>query len=113
MGDEACQFGIGIDHQGLSEALGLPVLPVSAKLNEGIAELMDQLHQWGESSQPSVGPLPGTDQLESPALEVWQQELGSRSVALPEGLLHRRTCLVDRLLLQSAGSCRRCWGRSA
>ena len=30
---------------------------------------------------------------------MWQQELVSRYVTLPEGLLHRRTRLVDRLLL--------------
>ena len=52
MWDEARQFGIGIDHRGLSEALGMPVLPVSAKLNEGIAELIDQLHQCGEATPP-------------------------------------------------------------
>ena len=104
MWDEARQFGIGIDHQGLFDALGLPLLPVSAKQNEGIAELIDQLHQWGEASPqgsewPLAGPLPGTDQLESPGLEEWQQELVSRYVTLPEGLLNRRTRLVDRLLL--------------
>ncbi len=103
MWDEARQFGIGIDHQGLSEALGLPVLLVSAKQNEGIAALIDRLHQWGEAIQRSEAPLPGlvqrAAQLESPALDRWQQDLVARFVTLPEGLLHRRTRLVDRLLL--------------
>jgi ferrous iron transport protein B len=99
MSDEARRFGIAIDHQGLSQALGLPLLPVSAKRNQGIAELIDQLHQWGEAPRGADGPLQDLPQLESPALDGWQQELVARFVTLPEGLLNHRTRLVDRLLL--------------
>ena len=76
-----------------------PLLPVSAKRNQGIAELIDQLHQWGEAPRGADGPLQDLPQLESPALDGWQQELVARFVTLPEGLLNHRTRLVDRLLL--------------
>lgn len=98
MSDEARRYGMAIDHRGLSQALGLPVLPVSAKRNEGIAALIDQLHRWGEAPRPE-GPLDGPPPLEPAALDTWQQELVARHVTLPEGLQLQRTRLADRWLL--------------
>jgi ferrous iron transport protein B len=98
MSDEARRYGITIDHPGLSEALGLPVLPVSAKRNQGIAALIDQLHRWGEApgpADPVGGPLP----LEPTAMDAWQQELVARHVTLPEAVQPNRTRLADRWLL--------------
>ena len=99
MSDEAGRFGIAVDHQGLSEALGLPVLPVSAKRNQGIAELLDRLHQWGEAPRRADAARDGLPQPQAPAPDGWQQELVDRFVTLPEGLLNHRTRLVDRVLL--------------
>lgn len=99
MSDEAQRFGIAIDHQGLSKALGLPVLPVSARHNRGIHSLIDQLHQWGETRPASNGSAPGPIQSEPDDLDDWQQELVARYVKLPERLLNQRTRLVDRVLL--------------
>ncbi|WP_399231030.1 ferrous iron transport protein B [Synechococcus sp. CS-1332] len=99
MSDEAKRFGVEIDHQGLSQALGLPLLPVSAKRNQGIAELLDQLHQWGEAPRCADAALHGLPQPQVPAPEGWQQELVARYVTLPEGLVNDRTRLVDRVLL--------------
>ncbi len=99
MSDEARRFGIAIDHQGLSQALGLPLLPVSAKRNQGIAELLDQLHQWGEAPRGADATRDGPPQPQASALDGWQQELVARFVTLPEGLHNHRTRLVDRLLL--------------
>lgn len=48
MSDEARRFGITIDTGGLGEALGLPVLAVSARRNQGIHLLIDRVHQLGE-----------------------------------------------------------------
>jgi ferrous iron transport protein B len=48
MSDESRRFGISIDASGLGEALGLPVLAVSARRNQGIHELIDRVHQLGE-----------------------------------------------------------------
>jgi ferrous iron transport protein B len=99
MSDEAGRFGITVDHQGLSQALGLPVLPVSAKRNQGIAELLDQLHQWGEAPRPAEAALQGSPQPQVPEPEGWQQSLVARYVTIPEGVRNQRTRLVDRFLL--------------
>jgi ferrous iron transport protein B len=99
MSDEARRFGIAIDHEGLGRALGLPLLPVSAKSNQGIHALIDQLHQWGEGHQPHSAAAPAASQLEPHVPEGRQQELVDRYVTLPARLLHRRTRLVDRVLL--------------
>lgn len=98
MSDEARRYGMAIDHLGLSQALGLPVLPVSAKRNQGIAALIDQLHRWGEAPTPA-GPVGAPMPLEPAGLEAWQQELVARHVILPEGLPPQRTRLADRWLL--------------
>ncbi|WP_094587168.1 ferrous iron transport protein B [Synechococcus sp. BO 8801] len=98
MSDEAQRYGMAIDHLGLSGALGLPVLPVSAKRNQGIAALIDQLHRWGEAPRPE-GPLDGPPPLQPAAMDAWQQELVDRHVTLPEGLPLQRTRLADRWLL--------------
>lgn len=99
MSDEARRFGIAIDHEGLGRALGLPLLPVSAKSNQGIHALIDQLHQWGEGHQPPSAGAPAALQLEPHVPEGRQQELVARYVTLPARLLNRRTRLVDRVLL--------------
>ena len=99
MSDEARRFGIAIDHEGLGRALGLPLLPVSAKSNQGIHALIDQLHQWGEGHQPHSAAAPAASQLEPHVPEGRQQELVDRYVTLPARLLNRRTRLVDRVLL--------------
>lgn len=102
MSDEARGFGIGIDHQGLSRDLGLPVVPVSARHNQGIPSLIDQLHQWGESPRPA-GRTPVTSQGDLQGdprdLDDRLRELVARHVTLPDRLLNRRTRLVDRVLL--------------
>ena len=99
MSDEARRFGIAIDHEGLGRALGLPLLPVSAKSNQGIHALIDQLHQWGEGHQPHSAAAPAASQLEPHVPEGRQQELVDRYVTLPARLLNRRTRLVARVLL--------------
>ncbi|WP_396095027.1 MULTISPECIES: ferrous iron transport protein B [unclassified Cyanobium] len=99
MSDEARRFGVAIDHQGLSQALGLPVLPLSAKNNQGIQALIDQLHHWGETHSPHDGGARQPTQLGSRLPDDWQQELVARYVTLPETLRNRRTRLVDRVLL--------------
>ncbi len=102
MSDEARRFGIGIDHRGLARDLGLPVLPVSAKHNQGIAALIDQLHGWGESPRPARRALAagqGDHQGDPQPLDDRLRELVARHVTLPERLLNRRTRLVDRVLL--------------
>lgn len=48
MGDEAKRFGVRIDHQRLAEALGLPVLVLSARQGQGLDELLEHIHGFTE-----------------------------------------------------------------
>lgn len=96
MSDEAQRFGITIDHGGLGEALGLPVVPVSAKKRQGMAELLRHLHRQGKTRGEVGDPVPRPQE----ELDALQQDLVARFVTLPpEGLRHRRSRAVDRVLL--------------
>jgi ferrous iron transport protein B len=100
MSDEAQRFGLTIDHIGLSEALDLPVLPVSAKRRQGLGALIHAVHQQGASGAATV---PGSlrEELSSAeAQEILRQELVSRFVTVPEGVvINRRSRALDRVLL--------------
>jgi ferrous iron transport protein B len=107
MSDEARQLGIDIDHQRLGAALGLPLLPISAKRRQGIHELIDAVHQIGErlgteERLPAPG-LAGSGRsgarVGEEDLDAWVEALAAASVTLPERLIHRRTRRTDRLLL--------------
>ena len=100
MSDEARRFGVRIDHGGLAEALALPVLPVSARRNEGIATLLAAIYlacrapQW--AGTPLLGQLPlGDDN----RLEAHRRDLVERFVAEPEQVLRPHSRRLDRLLL--------------
>jgi ferrous iron transport protein B len=100
MSDEARRFGVRIDHGGLGEALALPVLPVSARRNEGIATLLAAIYlacrapQW--AGTPLLGQLPLGD---DDRLEAHRRELVERFVAEPEQVLRPHSRRLDRLLL--------------
>ena len=98
MSDESNRHGIVIDAEGLGAALGAVVLPVSARRNQGIAALIDQLHQLGER----LGDTPPQVDLDQALQDVPQQRVDallSRHVQLPQQMLNRRTRRADRLLL--------------
>jgi len=108
MSDEARRFGVRIDHGGLAQALALPVLPVSARRNEGMARLLSAIHQGcirhadrepaadGHGTAP-LGPIPfGADDHQ---LEALRLELVERFVAQPEQVLRPHSRRLDRLLL--------------
>lgn len=88
MSDEARRLGVRIDAAALGEALGIPVVAISAKRNEGIAELLDRL----ALPQPPSH-RPGAN------LDAALESLVARCVSLPPRLVHRRTRRIDRLLL--------------
>jgi ferrous iron transport protein B len=97
MSDEARRFGITIDAIGLGVALGMPVLAVSARRNQGIHELIDRVHQLGEA----LG-VPHEADLNQALAEIpqeWVDGLLAAHVQLPPRLRNRRTRQVDRLLL--------------
>ncbi|MFM1812972.1 MAG: hypothetical protein RLZZ336_1910 [Cyanobacteriota bacterium] len=99
MSDEAERFGIRIDDQALTTALGLPVLPISAKRNQGIHDLLGAVHQLGEGLPAGRSIEPACLNLEPEIDEAWQQQLVAAAVTLPERLLNRRTRQLDRVLL--------------
>jgi ferrous iron transport protein B len=98
MSDEARRFGIAIDAHGLGEALGLPVLAVSARRNQGIRELIERVHQLGEglNGQRRVADL---DQALTEIPQGRVEALLAQHVQLPPRLVNRRTRQADRLLL--------------
>lgn len=100
MSDESRTLGIAIDHQRLSAELGLPVLPISAKRNQGIHELIDALHQLGERLPAAARPQPA-DRLQVCAedLDAKADALAAAAVTLPERLINRGTRRADRLLM--------------
>jgi ferrous iron transport protein B len=89
MSDEARRFGIRIDAPRLEERLGLPVVAISARRNQGMRELQERVHQGG-------GTLPA---VEPHSLEERVEDLLKDCVHLPEGLENRRTRRIDRILL--------------
>ena len=112
MSDEAQRFCIAIDHRGLSAALGLPVLPVSAKRRQGLEALIEALHRQGdrlefgsgdgEPARLSGEPAGASDEpaeLDQEDLDALQRDLVARFVRLPEGVMNRRSRAVDRVLL--------------
>jgi len=106
MSDEAQRFGIAIDQRGLSAALGLPVVPVSAKRRQGLEALIQELHGQEERREyeneegvPAGRRGEPVAPLEQKDLDAFQQELVARYVRLPEGVMNRRSRAVDRVLL--------------
>ncbi|MCP9888200.1 ferrous iron transport protein B [Cyanobium sp. ATX 6A2] len=100
MSDESRQLGIGIDHQRLSVELGLPVLPISAKRNQGIHDLVDAVHQLGERLPAAARPQPADrPQVCAEDLDAQAEALAASAVTMPERLINRGTRRADRLLM--------------
>jgi ferrous iron transport protein B len=121
MTDEARRFGVRIDHWGLAEALGLPVLPVSARRREGIATLLGAIHlacrspqregipdpgealpggaQNQVSDQPCHPPLGSIPVGQDDQLELHRRDLVDRFVAQPDSVQRSDSRRLDRLLL--------------
>jgi ferrous iron transport protein B len=87
MSDEARRLGVRIDTAALAEGLGIPVVAISAKRNEGISALLDRL------ALPQPPPKPAG------SLDSRMEQLLSSCVILPPELVHHRTRRIDRLLL--------------
>jgi ferrous iron transport protein B len=102
MSDEAQRFGIAIDHDGLSKALDVPVLPVSAKRRQGLEALTQELHRLGaiqaERSGSGEGKRAAAEQAPGD-LDGLQRDLVGRFVRLPAEVMNRRSRAVDRVLL--------------
>ena len=89
MSDEARRLGVVIDAPALADGLGIPVVAISAKRNEGIGDLLDRL----ASSQLPPPICPGDE------LMSRQENLVDKCVQQPGQLVHWRTRRLDRWLL--------------
>jgi ferrous iron transport protein B len=98
MSDESRRHGIEIDASGLAGSLGLPVVAVSARRDQGIRGLIDLLHRLGMglSGEPREAAL---DQALADVPQEQVEELIRSHVRLPARLLNRRTRQADRALL--------------
>ena len=74
--DEASRHGLTIDCQQLSQELGVPVVPTSARFDEGLPKLLATIHQVAAGQQPC-----------RPArIERWSPELRDAVTQLAAGL---------------------------
>jgi len=96
MSDEAPRFGVAIDSGALTEALGFPVVPISARHQQGLAQLLDAMRAVAHGS---TSPWRGPTKLEGEALEARQTDLISRCVHSAGPPRNHRTRRLDRVLL--------------
>lgn len=103
MADEAARFGVRINASVLSEALGQPVLPLSAKYRQGVDTLQHALVAQLETSEAGAASVP--EQLEERLaamdadLDGAMADLVRRCVALPERWRDSRSRRLDAVLL--------------
>jgi ferrous iron transport protein B len=98
--DEASKLGIHIDTRKMSEALGMPVLALSAKYGRGFAEAKAMLTGMLAISEQR----PGLEDLKSKLsqddeVETQMQAIISHSVQLPIQLPESLTAQLDKVLL--------------
>ncbi len=94
MSDEAGRFGVAIDASALAKELGWPVVAISARHQQGLAQLLDAMRAALRTS-PSPTPL----NLEGEALEARRLELVERCVSSSGPARNQRTRRLDRVLL--------------
>ncbi|MFM7267416.1 MAG: ferrous iron transporter B, partial [Cyanobium sp.] len=92
MSDEARRFGVRIDHEGLADDLGVPVLPVSARRGEGLADLMAAIQRLPAPQSP-------LQLREESQREARRLDLVRRWVVEPERPLRQHSRRLDRVLL--------------
>jgi len=93
MSDEAPRFGVQVDEERLSEELKLPVLSISARHNQGMDTLLEQIHRFEQIEPAPLAPA-------GPAApEQRLAQLAERCVQLPEGLIDRLSDRLDGILL--------------
>ncbi|MDW5415065.1 ferrous iron transport protein B [Iodobacter sp. CM08] len=97
MSDEAKQAGVQINLAGLAEALGCPVLKISAKHGNGVAELKDALNRLISSHTPQQIQLSHAP--ESHTLHRAEAQLYTRFIQRPAILPAGPTALLDRWVL--------------
>jgi ferrous iron transport protein B len=105
MTDEANRAGIRLDIQGLSQALDLPVLALSAKYGEGINALLQTAnkvvsHATNVASKVDFDVQSAEDAINASAKESLSVDaLVERYVDTPATLTHSNTDKIDQVLL--------------
>ena len=102
MADEARRFGVHINTEQLSTALGLPVLLGSAKYRMGLASLQNTLLQSLDGEAAASAPVQQLEQqLQAidAELEATQAQLVQAAVQLPQHWQDRWTRRLDAVLL--------------
>jgi ferrous iron transport protein B len=98
MSDEARKLGVGIDTAKLSDALGAPVVAVSAKYGEGIDAAQRTLRATLDGDRPparaNIAAVPARGAREDEAVR-----LCALAVHMPVVLPAGRTAALDRILL--------------
>jgi ferrous iron transport protein B len=103
MADEAARFGVSINAESLSAALGQPVLPLSAKYRQGLETLQHTLLAQLEAGATHPATVP--EQLEERLAQVdadldgAMAELVERCVTLPGRWRDSRSRRLDAVLL--------------
>lgn len=97
MSDDAKRLGIGVDHDALSEALGVPVLPISAKHGHAIPMARNVIEETlqGSASQR----VPADSFRHDDEIEEELDRLVAKSFHVPVQSSETTTSRLDRLLL--------------
>ena len=103
MADEAARFGVRLNVAALREALGQPVLPLSAKYRQGLEPLqhtlLAQLEARADQAASAAEQLEERLAAVDAELEGAMAALIERCVALPERWRDRRSRRLDAVLL--------------
>jgi len=101
MADEAARFGVSINTESLSAALGQPVLPLSAKYRQGLETLQHTLLEQLEAGPMAAVPEQLEERLAAADadLEGAMAALVGRSVTLPGRWRDSRSRRLDAVLL--------------
>ena len=101
MADEAARFGVSINAENLSAALGQPVLPLSAKYRQGLETLQHTLLEQLEAGPMAAVPEQLEERLAAADadLEGAMAALVERSVTLPGRWRDIRSRRLDAVLL--------------
>lgn len=100
MTDEARRAGISIDSENLASALGLPVIPISAKYGEGLPKALETAAKIVNEQQATTNPKSINLLLqEDNQIEHEMEDLIRRHVQIPATLGDNTTDKIDSILL--------------
>lgn len=100
MTDEARRAGISIDNENLASALGLPVIPISAKYGEGLPKALETAAKIVNEQQATTNPKSINLLLqEDNQIEHEMEDLIRRHVQIPATLGDNTTDKIDSILL--------------